>query len=49
MDDNEKITNDDEMLHRGKKLRSYPAKMKIEAVKYAEINGNRAARTKICC
>ena len=46
MDDNEKITNDDEMSHKGKKLRSYPAKMTIEAVKYAEINGNRAAGRK---
>ena len=36
------MTNDDGMLHKG----SYPAKMKIEAVKYAEINGNRAAGRK---
>ena len=43
MNDCEKITNEDETSHKGKKLRSYPAKMKAEAVEYAEINGNRAA------
>ena len=34
------------MYHKGKKLHSYPAQMKVEAVKYAEINGNRAAGRK---
>ena len=29
------------MSHKGKEFRSYPAKMEVEAVKYAEINGNR--------
>ena len=29
----EKITNEDEMSHKGKKLRSYLAKMKVETVK----------------
>ena len=43
MNDGEKITNEDEMPQ---KLRSYPAKMKVEAVKYAEINGNKAAERK---
>ena len=43
MNDGEKITNEDEMPQ---KLRSYPAKMKVEAVKYAEINGNKAAGRK---
>ena len=33
----EKITNEDERSDNGKKLRSYPAKTKVEAVKYAEI------------
>lgn len=31
----EKITNKDEMSHKGKKVRSYPTKMKEEAVTYA--------------
>ena len=42
MNDSEKTTNTDEMSHKGKKLRSYPAKMKVDAVKYIDINGNRA-------
>ena len=33
----EKIANEDERSDNGKKLRSYPAKTKVEAVKYAEI------------
>ena len=35
--DSEKITNEDERSDNGKKLRSYPAKTKVEAVKNAEI------------
>ena len=41
MNDSEKIKNEDEMSHKGEKLRPYSTKMKVEAVKYAEINGNR--------
>ena len=39
-------TNEEEISHKGKKIRSYPVKMKIEAANYAEINGNRAAGRK---
>ena len=39
-------TNEEEISHKGKKIRSYPVKMKIEAVNYAEINSNRAAGRK---
>ena len=39
-------TNEEEISHKGKKIRSYSIKMKIEAVNYAEINGNRAAGRK---
>ena len=39
-------TNEEEISQKGKKIRSYPIKMKIEAVNYAEINGNRAAGRK---
>ena len=46
MNDSEKIANEDEMSRKGKKLRSYPAKMKEEAVKHAEINGNKATGLK---
>ena len=46
MIDSEKITNKGEISHKGKKLRFYPAKMKVEAVKYVVINGNRAAGQK---
>ena len=45
MNDSEKIPNEDEMSHKSKKFRFYHAKMK-DAVKYAEINGNRAAGRK---
>ena len=38
--------NGEEISHKGKKIRSYPVKMKIEAVNYVEINGNRAAGRK---
>ena len=30
------------MSNKGKKFHSYPAKMKVETVEFAEINGNRA-------
>ena len=30
-------TNEEEISHKGKKICSYPVKMKIEAVNYAEI------------
>ena len=39
-------TNKEEISHKGKKIRYYPLKMKIEAVNYAKINGNRAAGQK---
>ena len=39
-------TNEEEISHKGKKIRCYPVKMKIEAVNYVEINGNRAAGRK---
>ena len=39
-------TNEEEISHKGKKIHSYPVKMKIEAVNYAEINCNRAAGRK---
>ena len=39
-------TNEEDISHKGKKIRSYPVKMKIEAVNYAEINSNRAAGRK---
>ena len=39
-------TNEEEISHKEKKIRSYPVKMKIEVVNYAEINGNRAAGRK---
>ena len=41
MNDSEKTTNENEMSDKGNKLRSYPVKMKVEAVKYADNNGNR--------
>ena len=34
------------MSHKGKKFRSCPSKMKVEAVNYFEINHNRAAGRK---
>ena len=43
-----KITNECKISHKDKKLRSYPVKIKVEAVKYAQINGNRAAGRKCC-
>ena len=46
MNDSKKMINEDEMSHKGKKLRSYLAKMKVEAVNYAEINSNSAAGRK---
>ena len=46
MNDSEKTTNENEMSDKGNKLRSYPVKMKVEAVKYADNNGNRA---ELCC
>ena len=42
MNDREKTTNENEMSDKGNKLRSYPVKMKEEAVKHADNNGNRA-------
>ena len=41
-----KNANEDEISYKGKKLQSFPSKMKEEAVKYAEINGNRASGRK---
>ena len=41
MNDQEKI-NEDKIPHKCKKLCSYPAKMKVEAVRYAETNDNTA-------
>ena len=41
INDWEQITNENEMSHNGKKLRSYPAKAKLEAVQCAEINHKR--------
>ena len=32
-------TNEEEISYKGKKICSYPVKVKIEAVNYAEING----------
>lgn len=42
-----KIINEDKVSHKGKKLSYYLAEMKLEAVKYDDINGNRAAE-RIC-
>lgn len=39
-------TNELEMSHKGQKIHSYPVKMKIEAVNYAEVHGNRPAGRK---
>ena len=39
-------TNEEEISHKGKKIRSYPVNMKTEVANYAEINGNRAAGRK---
>ena len=36
----DKDTNELEMSHKGQKIHSYPVKMKLEAVNYAEIHGN---------
>ena len=38
-----KIINGDKMSHKGKKLFYYLAEMKVEAVKYDEINSTRVA------
>lgn len=38
-----KIINEDKMSHKSKKLRYYLAEMKVEAVKYDEINSTRVA------
>ena len=38
-----KIMNGDKMSHKGKKLCYYLAEMKVEAVKYDEINSTRVA------
>ena len=40
------MTYEDEISHKGKKFRSSLAKIKVEAVEYAKINGNRAAGRK---
>ena len=39
-------TNEEEISHKGKKIRSYPVNMKTEVAHYAGINGNRAAGRK---
>ena len=36
----------DLMSHEGQKVYNYPLKIKIRAIEYAEINGNRAAERK---
>lgn len=44
-----KITNEEEMSHKGKKFRSYPLKIKTRSCQVCWNSWQQSSRTKICC